>query len=267
MKTFLTAIVFCFFMQINAQEEVFAYDYRNVPEEELDTFIGNEAMYWSQIHAKLVKKGTITGWVMLRRVNGLASEPNIYFFYGLGSVENTEKMMSDWPQAEKEVRSSMDKGKLDMLDERLKQKKYRVGEVLLRRTSSVNMGNGGDWNYLVHNYCNASDVAAFLDGQEKYFKPFFEKNITAKNTKQVFWYAATVLSPRGNGYNWNSYTVDAFKSYSDIFNPWNNPPTWPEDGMTEVGKFLPNGNFYKSVIWQKMLWLDAEGNLKTAWDE
>lgn len=266
MKTFLSAIVFCFLVQINAQEEVFAYDYRNVPDEELKTFIGNEAMYWSKIHANLVKKGTITGWSMCRRVNGLASEPNIYFFYGLGSVENLEKMEKDWSLAEEEVRNSMDKEKLAMIDKRLKQKKFRVGEVLLSRTSSVNLGNGGDWKYLVHNYCKASDVSAFLAGQEKYFKPFFEENITAKNTKQVFWLTAAVLSPRGNGYNWNCYTVDAYKNYSDIFNPWNNPPTWPEEGMAEVSKYLPEGNFYKSVIWEKTLWLDSEGKLKTAWD-
>lgn len=266
MKTFLSAIVFCFFMQVNAQNEVFAYDYRNVPDEEMETFMGNEAMYWSKIHANLIKNGTITGWTMCRRINGLASEPNIYFFYGLGSVENIERMEKAWPQAEKEVRSGMTKEKLAEIDQRIKQKKYRYGEVLLSRTSSVNMGNGGDWNYLVHNYCNASDVSAFLAGQEKYFKPFFETNITAKNTKQVFWYAAAVLSPRGSGYNWNCYTVDAYKTYSDIFNAWETPPTWPEDGFAEINKYLPDGNFYKSVVWQKTMWLDAEGQLKTAWD-
>ena len=267
MKTVLSAMVFCIFWQINAQQQVFAYDYRNVPEEELRTFMGNEAMYWSKIHANLIKKGTITGWTMCQRVNGLASEPNIYFFYGIGSLENRDKMSKAWPQAEKEVRSSMDKQKLAMIDERLKQKKYRVGEVLLRRTSSVNMGNEGDWNYLVHNYAKASDVAQFLAGQEKHFKPFFEENISAKNTKQVFWYAATVLSPTGSGYSWNCYTVDAFKNYSDVFNSWNTEPNWPQEGMDEVNKYLPDGNFYKSVVWQKVMWLDAEGQLKTAWDQ
>ena len=265
MKTILLAFVCCFFWQVNAQQQVFAYDYRNVPEDELKTFMGNEAMYWSKIHANLVKKGTINGWAMCRRINGLASEPNIYFFYGFGTLENRDKMGEDWSQAEKEVRSSMDKEKLAMIDERLKQKKYRVGQVLLQRSSSVNMGQG-EWNYLVHNYAKASNVTQFLEGQEKYFKPFFEENITAKNTKQVFWYTAAVLSPRGNGYNWNCYTVDAFKNYSDIFNAWNTTPNWPEEGMAEVIKFLPEGNFYKSVIWQRVMWIDDQGQLKTAWD-
>jgi hypothetical protein len=266
MKAFLTAMVLCFFLQIKAQQEVFVYDYRNVPDQELKTFMDNEAMYWSKIHANLLKKGTITGWTMCQRVNGLASEPDIYFYFGFGSVENIEKMNKDRPQAEKEVRSSMDKEQLALIDQRLKQKKFRVGDALLRRTSSVNKGNGGDWNYLVHNYAKANNVAEFLAGQEKYFKPFFEENITAKNTKQVFWYAATVLSPRGNWYSWNCYTVDAFKNYSDIFNAWENPATWPEEGMAQVNKFLPEGDFYKSVEWQRTMWLDAEGLLKTTWD-
>jgi len=119
---------------------------------------------------------------------------------------------------------------------------------------------------LVHNYTNASDAEAFLDLQEKFFKPFFEKNIKEKNTKQVYWNTAAVLSPTGHGYKWNCYTVDFFKSYSDIFNAWNKDVTWPEEAMTEAGKLMKDQSFYKSVVWRKDMWLDSDGNLKTFWD-
>jgi len=77
----------------------------------------------------------------------------------------------------------------------------------------------------------------------------------------VFWLTAAVLSPTGYGYNWNCYTVDAYKNISDIYNAWNNETTYPEDGMTEVNNLMKNQAFYKRVIWRKVMTLDAEGNL------
>jgi hypothetical protein len=265
MKRVLLLIVLCFYSMTHAQENLFTYDYRNVPQEEMDVFMANEAEYWSKIHANLLKKGKITGWALCTRVGGLASEPNVYFFIGTGSYENLDNGFDGWAEAEKEVRSTMDTEKLKLIDERLKQDKFRVGNVLLSRSSSAG-SSGDEWNYLVHNYTNSTDVGAFLDLQEKYFKPFFEKNIKEKNTKQVYWNTASVLSPRGHGYNWNCYTVDFFKNYSDIFNAWNKEVIWPEEGMTEAGKLMKDQSFYKSVVWRKAMWLDSDGNLKTFWD-
>ena len=261
MKRIFLFFVMCIFSFTYAQEDLFTYDYRNVPQEEMEVFMDNEAMYWSKIHAKLLKKGKITGWSMMTRVRGLASEPNVYFYIGIGSYDNLDHGYDDWGQAVKEVRSSIDKEKLKIIDERLKQKKYRVGGALLNRVSTAGSSTD-EWNYLVHNYANASDVSAFLDLQEKYLKPFFDKNMKEKNTKQVFWSTATVLSPRGHGYNWNCYTVDAYKNYSDIFNGWNKEVSYPEEGMIELGKLMKDQSFYKSVVWKRAMWLDADGNLK-----
>ena len=254
------AIAIFGFSNISAQEDLFSYDYRNVPADEMEVFMGNEAMYWSKIHAVLLKKGKITGWSVSRRVGGLESEPNVYFYVGIGSYENMDNLYKDWPQAEKEVRNAMDEEKLALIDERLKQNKFRVGNVLFNRRSFVGSADG-DWNFLVHNYAKATDVGAFLDVQDKYFKPFFEENITNKNTKQVFWLTAAVLSPTGDGYKWNCYTADAYKNMSDIYNAWNKEITYPEDGLTEANNLMKNQAFYKSVVWRKVMSLDAEGNL------
>lgn len=254
------AIAIFGFSNISAQEDLFTYDYRNVPADEMEVFMANEAMYWSKIHAVLLKKGKLTGWTVSRRVGGLASEPNVYFYLGIGSYENMDNLYQDWPEAEKEVRSGMDKEKLALIDERLKQNKFRVGNVLLNRRSFVG-STAGDWNFLVHNYAKATDVGAFLGVQDKYFKPFFEENINNKNTKQVFWMTAEVLSPQGHGYNWNCYTLDAYKNMSDMYNAWNNEVTFPEDGLKEANDLMKNQSFYKRVVWRKVMTLDANGNL------
>ena len=98
--------------------------------------------------------------------------------------------------------------------------------------------------------------------QDKYFKPFFEKQIKAKNTKQKYWNAAVVLNPTGDAYDWNAYTADAYTNLSDVFNPWNKVIPWPTISDEDINDFSGN-NFYKTVIWEKILWLDSSGNLKS----
>lgn len=265
MKNILTCIALFFCMLLSGQENLFMYSYRDVPADEMDLFKRNEADFWSKVHSKLLKEKKITGWTMMSRVGGLASDPNIYFYIGIGSYENLDNAPANYSKAIEEVMGSLDAEAQKKMKERLKQHKFTRADVMLNRQAAV-FAEGQDWNYLVHNYAKANNVGAFMDTQDKYFKPFFEEHIKAKNTKQVAWMTARVLNPVGNHYNWNCYTVDAFQKLSDIYNPMNTEVTWPEEGMTEVGKTMVDPGFYKSVIWHKEMWLDGEGNLRTAWD-
>ncbi|WP_242121714.1 hypothetical protein, partial [Aestuariivivens sediminicola] len=85
-------------------------------------------------------------------------------------------------------------------------------------------------------------------------------------TKQVFWYTASVLNPRGYGYNWNCYTVDAYKNMSDIYDSWNTDIDFPEEGWKKTSDLMKNQDFYKRVIWKKVMSLDSEGNLVKNWN-
>ena len=199
---------------------------------------------------------------MLSRFGGLASDPNIYFFVGVGSFENLDNMGANYTKAIQEVMSSLDADAQTKMKERLKQEKFEVGTAMLNRSNTI-MRENAEWNYLVHNYARANDVGAFLDAQDKYFKPFFEEHIKANNTKQVGWITASVMNPVGQAYKWNCYTADAFKNLSDIYNAWNmDEVTWPEAGMEAVNAATNEPGFWKRVIWRKEMWLDEEGNLQ-----
>ncbi len=266
MKKFITSIALflCVFV-LTGQENVFMYSYRDVPADEMDLFRRNEAEFWSKVHSKLLKEKKITGWTMMSRVGGLASDPNIYFYIGIGSFENLENAPDNYNKAIEEVMGALDAEAQKKMKERLKQDKFTRADVMLNRQATVMQDM--EWNYLVHNYAKANNVSAFLDAQDKYFKPFFEEQMKAGNTKQVGWITARVLNPVGNHYNWNCYTADAYNKISDVYNAWNTEDVaWPEEGMTEVQKTMVDPGFYKSVIWHKEMWLDADGNLRTAWD-
>ena len=245
-----------------SQEDMFFYSYRHVPADEMELFKSNEADFWSKVHGNLLRQKKITGWAMLSRVGGLASDPNIYFFVGVGSFENLDNMNANYGKAIEEVMSSLDAGAQSKMKERLKQEKFEVGTAMLNRRSTI-MRENADWDYLVHNYARANNIAGFLDAQDKYFKPFFEEHINAGNTKQVGWITAGVMNPVGYAYKWNCYTADAFKSMSDIYNAWDDDSIeWPEGAMEEINKTTEQAGFWKRIIWRKDMWLDEDGNLQ-----
>jgi hypothetical protein len=262
MKNLLLLLTVFNIYTISAQEDIFSYSYRNVPANEMNSFIENEVVYWSGIHAILLKKEQATGWAMLKRYGGKESDPNIYFYMGLGSFDNLDNLQKNWQAAEVEFRGSMDPEKLALIDQQLNIPKRIMGEVLFNRLSSVNVKAGMDgWNYLVHNYKKAEDKLAWVGLQDKYFRPFFEKNIKAKNIKHKYWNSAVVINPTGDSFDWNAYTADAFKELSDVFNPWIKQVEWPIISDEDVENFGGN-TFYKTIVWEKILWLDAQGNLR-----
>ena len=263
-KLLLLFAVFAFTLS-SAQTDLFMYDYRSVPDDQREAFQKNEADFWSKVAQNLIKKEQITGWTMMSRVGGLSSDPNIYFYVGIGSYDNLDNLSSNYNKAIEEVMATLDADAQKEMKERLKIESHRKANVLLNRRSIV-LAEDQNWNYLVHNYAKATNVTAFLDAQDKHIKPFFEENFKAKTTKQKAWITASVLNPVGNHYNWNCYTADGYEKMSDIYNPWNSEVTWPTDAMEEIGKTMETPSFHKSVVWQRMLWIDADGNFKTAWD-
>ena len=263
-KLLLLFAVFVFTFSYS-QENLFMYDYRSVPDDQMEAFQKNEAEFWSKVAQNLLKKKQINGWTMMSRVGGITSDSNIYFYLGIGSYDNLDNLGPNYDKAYSEVMSTLDADAQKKMKERLKIERHSTMNVLLNRRSSV-FAEGQDWNYLVHNYARATNVGAFLDAQDKYIKPFFEENFKAKATKQVGWMTAGVLNPRGNHYKVNCYTADAYQKMSDIYNAWNSEVTWPEEGMTEIAKTMETPGFYKSVVWQKILWIDSDGKFHSAWD-
>ena len=80
--------------------------------------------------------------------------------------------------------------------------------------------------------------------------------------KQEIWAPATRISPLGNGYNWNVLSVDGYNSLDDVFN--NGGQKYPDYSSVDfdaIQKTMPNG-WYKQVLWERVMWLDENGNLK-----
>ena len=60
-KILLIPFLLLFINVVSAQQDLALLGYRNIPQEEMKTFIQNEAMYWSKVAAVLKGKNQITG--------------------------------------------------------------------------------------------------------------------------------------------------------------------------------------------------------------
>ena len=114
----------------------------------------------------------------------------------------------------------------------------------------------------MHNYAHVPNRNSWLNTQIEQYGPFIKKNMNNGKIKQEIWAPATRISPLGNGYNWNVLSVDGYNSLDDVFN--NGGQKYPDYSSVDfdaIQKTMPNG-WYKQVLWERVMWLDENGNLK-----
>ena len=87
-KYFLTAMMFFLTSSLSAQ--YFLYGYVQVPEDNIQEFIENEEEYFSQAAKIAIENEVIEGWGILSRYQGLDSEPNFYWYVGVGDIDKLD---------------------------------------------------------------------------------------------------------------------------------------------------------------------------------
>ena len=80
-------------------------------------------------------------------------------------------------------------------------------------------------------------------------EPFIKKYVNDTESSWAGWEVHQVVSPTGNAYNWSIATVDHFTTLSGALNPFPEGAEWPE-GLEAINDLLPDGKFYKSVIYE-----------------
>ena len=264
MKKLLILITLFIGSNLIAQENLGLMDFRKVPADEMKTFMQNEYVYWSKVAKVLKEKGQISYWSINVRSGGArAEDSNVMAYIGVGSWENYENLGKNYAEAEAEVKSKMDAEKLNLIEENLKQEKFGAAFFLINNLKYV-WAKNQNWKYKVVNYANAKNALDYTNAEAELMAPYFEKAINSGKTKLQGWKVSTVLSPQGYDFPFNSLTVDFYKDFSDIFTSWPANTQWPE-GIEELNKLKENEGFWRRSIWQRVMYLDSENNLKTSW--
>ena len=244
-------------------QEYYMHDYRLIPADEIQNHIDNEKHFWSKVAQILIKEGKLTGWAMLQRQGGSSSEPNFYFYIGIGDKSNLKNLGAIFNYGAEKIYNSMGKDAATLVKRSININSHSVYNVILQSTNREAKKNSNGYNFLKINYSNVmGDVAEFDNLQKNVWGNFVSKEMNKNNGSQVLWTTARKVSPNGNGYNWNYITIDGYESYDDLLSPeWNSNTKFPAD-LSKINSMMQGENFYKQVVWKIVMSVDSEGNFK-----
>ena len=246
-------IIFLLFLSFGlvAQEEwdptdhqIATWQFRKISPSDVSNFLSNEDNVYRQVVKDAIAQGRMKHWGLLRKVNGNTSDGHNYFFYN--GFENLTDIDNSWWS---------ESGPAFGL--RPVQSQGVLGVAHTLPAIQVFADNPKPGNYIKINYANPTNVVEFARLQNQIWKPFIKKYVNDTESSWAGGEVHQVVSPTGNAYNWSIATVDHFTTLSGALNPFPEGAEWPE-GLEAINDLLPDGKFYKSVIYEVVFYEGTE---------
>lgn len=211
------------------------YQYRRVSADKRDEFVKRETTYWAEIAKKAMAKGNLTFWALLEKVGGYDMESSSNFLF-INSYKDIDKIGDVWSAAA--ITASFPNVTAD-----------KVETNSISTTTSTFFLRDEDWqqaatavpdrdfNYVAMVYHNSSQPGNLIALEKKHWGPFIKGAMDKKQTTQMGWGNAIVLSPSGYNIHFTTVSYDLYSSLKEALNPtWDPKIVLPTDGLTEIGK-------------------------------
>ena len=254
---FVSAFLFC----ISTNAQYFMYGFNNVPENEVEHYIQNEKELFSKAAQKAFNNGIISGWTIMKRVQGAKSEPNFYWYLAVDDIKKLDNLGADFGKIINETIQAS--GVPSLVNRALKNhNSYTMWVGTYYRPEIITRKNSDGFIYFKHNVAMSPNPNQWLDAQLKEWGPFIKKNMNNGKVKQEIWAPAIRLTPQGNGYNWNVISVDGFNTLEDLYT--NRGLDYPDMSLIDskaLQNSMPKG-WHKQIIWERIMWLDTDGEIK-----
>ncbi|MEP7111537.1 MAG: hypothetical protein ABI760_26315 [Ferruginibacter sp.] len=222
--------------QMNTNAQVTTYQYRRVPNDKIEEFLKRETSYWSKVAQKAVDDKKMTFWALLEKVGGY-DLPNSSNYLFINTFPNIDSSMSIWGTAEAVGGVSMDKMETQSFATTTSQ--FFLHDEGWAQAAIAKPEN--DFNYVVMNYHNSNNPDSFITVEKKFWQPFIKSAMDKKQTRQLAWSNAVVLSPSGDNIKFNSVSYDLFSTLQDALLPnWDPKLIFPVKGITLLNKIRVN---------------------------
>ncbi|MEO6219026.1 MAG: hypothetical protein ABIO81_01265 [Ginsengibacter sp.] len=224
--------------QLKAQGDssITVYQYRQVPDSKIDEFIKRETTYWSKVAENAAKKKTMTFWALLEKVGGqdMANSPNFLF---INTFPNIDKVGDIFSSPEKIAGVPMAKMETNSLSTTTSQF-FMHGRGWAQAANAI---PEKDFNYIVMVYHNSNFPDSLVSLENKYWSPFIKKAMDNKQTPQMAWGNAIVLSPSGENIKFNTVSYDVYKTLKDALMPnWDLNTEIPVEGLNKINSIEIN---------------------------
>lgn len=229
-KTIILLVVLLLSSFFITAQNVTLHMYRKVEPADLNEYIKREVNYWSKFAEKEIKAGNMSFWALLVRVGGenMETEPNTLMIKTFTDIDKE----LDWNG----IYKMFPNVKVNNIET----------ESLFKTTSIIylkGMGNHiqgpnidpqKDFKYVRMNYFNLKDTWWHLNFEEQDVKPFFKKAMEDGITTLKGWGNSLVLTPKSEGFRYDTHSYDIFTTLNDAVSPDNfDSPIFPEGFFDE----------------------------------
>jgi hypothetical protein len=213
MKLSLKGLLFAFILNFVSHADISAqivlFQYRQVPQENIDEFLHRETTYWSQVAQKAIDAGKLSSWALWQKIGGwdLPNRPNFLFVNVFEDATALDDMGAVWGGVQDLFpgvpMSSISTDHLGTVNHQL---------VI---AGVAGEGAAGQTQFLRINYAKADPISKYLELEQSQWQPFIKDAIESKKVKQVTWRLGQLVMPAGAGLPFNAITTDGYLKMSD----------------------------------------------------
>jgi hypothetical protein len=231
----ILSLVFLTCLQLKSEAQndrsITVYQYRRVPTDKIDEFVRRETTYWSKVADRAVKNKTMTFWALLEKVGGY-DMPNSSNYLFINTFPDIDKVGSVFNSPEKITGVPLAKMETNSMSTTTSQF-FLHGEGWQQ---AANANPPKDFNYVVMIYHDTNYADSLISLENKYWGPFIKKAMDDKQTQQMAWGNAVVLSPSGDNIKFTTVSYDLFKTMQDALMPvWDPKTEFPNEGLGKIG--------------------------------
>lgn len=240
MKTNLTysarqlTITLCFtfilgFSLPSFSQGITVYQYRQIPDDQVEEFIKRETTYWSKVAEKGFEKGNLTFWALLQKVGGYDLQNSSNFLF-INTYNDIDKLGEVWDAASVFPDVPMEKMETFSMGK-------TTSTIFLKThwwVQAENANPGNDFKFLKMIYHQTSSPNAFAQAEVDHWGPFIKEAMDKKHTTQRAWGNSVLLSPSTPDMHFKTISYDIYPTLKDALDPtWDESMVLPE-GMSKI---------------------------------
>lgn len=228
--TFLLALFLCF--QFAKAQSITTYQYRTVKPSDMNEYIKRETTYWSKLAESEVKKGNLTFWAVLVKVDGvnLDNSANVLL---INTFNDLDASNSIWGGVEDLFPN------VKMEDMETNSLSTTTARIFVRDLGNHVQGNSvnpsEDFKFVRIIYHNNKNIGAHLTFESEKWKPMILKAMNDGNTSMKGWGNSIIVSPQSTKFPYNTISYDLFASAHEALSPaLGANMTMPDDFFSDI---------------------------------
>ena len=212
--TLVLALFLCF-QFINAQE-ITTYQYRTVKDSDMQEYLKRETTYWSKLAESEVKKGNMTFWAVLVKMDGidLGKSANVLIINTFKDMDASNSIWGGITDLFPNVKME------DMQTNTLSKNSARIFvRGLDNHIQGDKVNPDDDFKFVRIIYHNNKNVGKHLTFESEKWKPMIQKAMNEGKTTMKGWGNSIIVSPQSTKFPYNTISYDVFATVHEALSP------------------------------------------------